>query len=257
MPAVFVGHGSPMNTLENNRYTQAWRALGQSVPRPEGIVMVSAHWYIAHSAVTAMDQPRTIHDFYGFPPELFAFQYPAPGAPELASRVAQLAEPNWVGLDADQWGLDHGTWSVLAHVFPEADIPVVQLSVDASKTIEQHMALGASLSPLLDEGVMVMASGNVVHNLGALNPALRDEAAEWARAFDAATTHVMTTNPGDLGSVVTHPAFDLAVPTPDHFLPLAYIAGIADSVGETAQVLIEGGAMGSLTMTSYTVGTFN
>jgi len=253
MPAVFIGHGSPMNTLETNRYTTAWREFGASIPRPRAILCVSAHWYVNTTAVTAMGTPRTIHDFYGFPQELFDVEYPAPGSPAIAQEVVDALSPTWCGLDTDSWGLDHGTWSVLTHLWPTADVPVLQLSIDAQKSIDEHIAIGRLLEPLRHEDVLIIGSGNVVHNLGMIDWSNTDGGTDWAHVFDDATRSVMTSDPAQLGSVLSLPEAQTAVPTPDHFLPLAYIAGIADAAGVPARTLLDGYAYGSLSMTSYVV----
>jgi 4,5-DOPA dioxygenase extradiol len=250
-PAAFIGHGSPMNALETNRYTQAWRAFGAAGPRPRAVLVVSAHWYIGATAVTAMSNPRTIHDFYGFPDELFAFDYPAVGASEVAEEIADVVRPRWVGLDRESWGLDHGTWSVLAHVFPEADVPVLQLSINALKDVDDHLDLAARLSPLRDRGVMIVGSGNVVHNLRRLDLRRIDHGFDWARRFDDAARDLITTAPENVGSLKSHPDYALAVPTPEHFIPLIYVAGLAASSGRDAKVLVDGYFAGGISMTSY------
>ncbi len=253
LPAVFIGHGSPMNTLESNRYTTAWRDFGASIEPPRAILCVSAHWYINTTVVTAMTQPRTIHDFYGFPQELFDVEYPAPGSAEVAHEVVDALAPVWCGLDTDSWGLDHGTWSVLTHLWPTADVPVLQLSIDAQKPIDRHLEIGRALEPLRHKGVLIIGSGNVVHNLELIDWSNTDGGATWAHVFDDATREVMVNDPTQLGSVLALPEVRAAVPTPDHFLPLAYIAGIADAAGVSARTLVDGFTYGSLSMTSYVV----
>ena len=254
MPAAFLGHGSPMNALEHNVHTEAWRALGASIPPPRAVLVVSAHWFVNATAVTAMARPRTIHDFFGFPEALFAMTYPAPGAPDVADEVAAAADPIWVGLDHDSWGLDHGAWAVLCHVFPEATVPVVQLAIDATKTFQEHFELGARLAPLRERGILVLGSGNVVHNLGRIDPSKPASGFDWAERFDDAARDVMTMRPGEAVGLQQHPDFALAAPTPDHFIPLLYLAGLAHAAGQGTEVLVDGYALGSLSMTAYTLG---
>jgi 4,5-DOPA dioxygenase extradiol len=201
-----------------------------------------------------MPRPRTIHDFFGFPRELFDVRYEPPGLPSLYEEVADIVHPAWVGADLDSWGIDHGAWSVLLHAFPDADIPVVQLSINALKSADYHLQLGAALAPLREDGVLVIGSGNVVHNLGGVSRALPDAGFDWAQRFDQSAKEFMLSNPTEVGRLDGHRDYDLAVPTPDHFLPLLYIAGIAGATSTTADVLVDGYAYGSLSMTAYTVG---
>jgi len=252
--ALFIGHGSPMNTLERNGFTEAWRAVGRDLPRPRAVFVVSAHWYFGATAVTAMARPRTIHDFYGFPPELHAFDYPAPGLPELAGEVVEVVKPLWVGLDHDQWGLDHGTWSVLAHLFPEADVPVVQLSINALKPLEYHLDLAARLAPLRRSGVMNLGSGNVVHNLRRVQWDKPDGAYDWGERFDDAAVEQLAADPAAVLKLMEHPDYAMAVPTPDHFIPLLYTAGLAAADEGTATPWLRGHALGSISMTCYRAG---
>lgn len=253
MPAAFLGHGSPVNTLEDNRYTRTWKAFGRAVPPPRAVLVISAHWYAAVTAVTAMEKPRTIHDLFGFGHRLQTFQYPAPGSPEIAREIRDAVKPRFVGLDEDAWGIDHGSWSVLAHVYPDANVPVVQLSINGTKDFAYHLDIGTRLAPLRERGILIIGSGNVVHDLGRIDGAKRDEGFDWAVRFDEAAREIMTTRPAEVLSLQQHPDFERAVPTPDHFIPLLYLAGLAQAGGSTPKILVEGYALGSLSMTSYTL----
>lgn len=256
LPAVFLGHGSPMNALAENVWTRAWTALGAGLAsRPRAVLAISAHWYIPGTAVTAMTAPRTIHDFGGFPRELFAMRYPAPGDPALAARIAGLLAP--LRVEADQsWGLDHGTWSVLCHVFPKADIPVVQLSIDERQPPAFHYELGTRLRPLRDEGVLIVGSGDVVHNLEAYAWGKRPaEPYDWALRFESTVRERLTT--ADRTTLVDYTALGedalLSVPTPEHYLPLLYVLG-ASVPGESVTFPTEGIDGGSVSMLAVRFG---
>lgn len=255
MPAVFFGHGNPLNALARNEYTEGWAAAGRDVPRPRAVLCVSAHWYVPGTAVTAMAAPRTIHDFGGFPRELYEVQYPAPGDPELAARVRELLAPVDVGLDY-RWGLDHGTWSVLRHVFPEADVPVVQLSIDETQAPPFHYELARRLAPLRDEGVLVVGSGNLVHNLHTYAWGRHETGPfDWAVRFEERARRLLLA--GNDAPLVAYETMGrdalLAVPTPDHYLPLLYVIALRRE-GEAVTFPVEGVDGGSISMLSVRVG---
>ena len=254
MPAVFFGHGSPMNAL-GGPHAAAWRELGRAVPRPRGILRVSAHWETeGRTAVTAMERPRTIHDFGGFPRELFEMRYPAPGNPALAERIRALPGLETVGPDHG-WGLDHGTWSMLVHSHPDADIPVVQLSLDRSLTPREHYALGKALRPLRDEGVLVAGSGDTVHNLRAMRRDGTSDPYDWAIRFDAAIKDALRR--GDHEALIAWADMGedarLSVPTDEHFLPLLYVAAQQEE-GEPVRFFNEAIDLGSVSMTGVVIG---
>jgi 4,5-DOPA dioxygenase extradiol len=246
MPAAFVGHGSPMTAFEENPYVEAWKALGERLPRPEAIVVISGHWYTQGTGVTAQARQRTVHDFYGFPEALYRFRYEAPGDPALAARVGELLAPTPVA-QTDRWGLDHGAWTVLMHMYPDADVPVIQLSMDRTQPPERHYELGRRLAPLREEGVLVMGTGNIVHNLRLYdrsgqappNPmaeGFRRTVQGWLREHD----HQRLVRWTDLGEPAR-----LAQPTPDHFLPLIYVAALQreDEAPEFITEVTEGGGV--------------
>ncbi|MBI2689441.1 MAG: 4,5-DOPA dioxygenase extradiol [Acidobacteria bacterium] len=255
LPAIFFGHGNPMNALAENAYTQAWRKIGIETERPGAILCISAHWYVPGTGVTISTAPRTIHDFGGFPRELYQVRYPAPGDPELARRVQQLLAPLAVSLDGS-WGLDHGTWSVLCHVYPDADIPVVQLSIDESKPAAFHFDIGRRIAPLREEGVLIVGSGNLVHNLhtyawGRHAP----DPYDWAIQFEDRAKGLMLAE--EVRPLIEYETLGrealLSIPTPDHYLPLLYVLG-ARQRGEPITFPVAGVDGGSISMLSVQAG---
>lgn len=249
MPVLFVGHGSPMNAIEDNRWSQGFRALAARLPSPRAILAVSAHWFVEGTFTTDNPSPPTIHDFGGFPRALYEMQYPAPGDPALARRVLRLLGER-ATLRGD-WGLDHGTWSVLHHLRPAADVPVVQLSIDQRQAPATHLALGRALAPLRDEGVLILGSGNITHNLrhafGQMRSG-RSDTPDWAARFDADVARALEQHDGDfLVRAIDGEAGRLSHPTPDHYLPLLYAAGAAGGSG-AVRFPVEGFDLGSLSM---------
>jgi len=257
LPALFVGHGNPLNALQENDWTRAWAALGATLPRPRAVLSISAHWYVGETAVTAMAAPRTIHDFGGFPRELYEVRYPAAGDPSLARRVQELLAPLAVSPN-ESWGLDHGTWAVLRHVFPGAEVPVVQLSIDETRPPSFHYELGTKLRRLREEGILLIGSGDVVHNLHAYawgrHP---QEPYDWALRFEREVRQALIA--GDHARIVDYESLGpdalLAVPTPEHFLPLLYVLG-ASTAQERITFPVEGMDGGSVSMLAVQFGRY-
>ena len=255
MPVLFIGHGNPLNALEENIYSNAWIELGKQIPRPKIVLVISAHWYVAETSVTAMASPRTIHDFGGFPRALHEFEYPARGAPDFAAEVQSRLRPLNVGLD-QSWGLDHGAWSVLCRLFPKADVPVVQLSIDETQPASFHYDLGVKLTPLRDEGILILGSGNLVHNLHTYawgrHPV---EPFDWAVRFEKRARELIVA--GDHAPLISYEQLgrdaQLSIPTPEHYLPLLYVLG-ARRRDDRVTFTITGVDGGSVSMFSVTLG---
>jgi len=256
MPLLFVGHGSPMNAVEENQFTRGWRETADSIPKPKAILCISAHWETRGTWVTAMENPKTIHDFGGFPGELYNVSYPAPGSPFLAGEVQKTVRKTDVRLD-DSWGLDHGCWSVIKHMYPDADIPVIQMSLDFSKSPEQHFELAGELASLRKRGVLIIGSGNMVHNLGMVawdKMDLPEYGYDWA--LEASAKMKMLILSGDHKPLIDFrsqgKAFEYAIPTSEHFLPLLYILALKEA-DENIKFFNDKHVMGSLTMTSLKI----
>jgi 4,5-DOPA dioxygenase extradiol len=254
MPVLFLGHGSPMNAIEQNEFSRGWQQAGRSIPKPAAIICVSAHWETRGTFVTAMEKPQTIHDFGGFPQALYDVQYPAPGNPELAKETSDALSPTKVGLDYS-WGLDHGAWSVIKHLYPAADVPVIQMSIDYTREPEYHYELGRQLKTLRNKGVLIVGSGNIVHNLRLVEWNKPDSGSEWAvEANDLFKKYILS---GDYKSLVDYKKLgrtvQLSVPTPEHYFPLLYVLGMKNEDEEIA-LFNDKTIMGSVSMTSLKIG---
>lgn len=258
MPVLFLGHGSPMNAIEENEFVAGFRKVGSEVPRPKAVLCISAHWETRGTFVTAMENPRTIHDFGGFPKALFDVQYPAPGSPELARETRDLVKTTSIGLDEGQWGLDHGAWSVIKHLYPGADVPVIQMSLDRGQSAQYHYDLARELAALREKGILIVGSGNMVHNLRMVAwDRLNDPeyGYDWAiEANETMKNHILSGDHAPLINFRTQgKAFDLAIPTPEHYLPLLYVLALQGK-GEAATLFNDRAIGGSLTMTSVRIG---
>ncbi|MGI9138214.1 MAG: 4,5-DOPA dioxygenase extradiol [Sediminibacterium sp.] len=256
MPALFLGHGSPMNAIEDNEFVQGFKKLSSTIPTPTAIICVSAHWFTQGTKVTAMEKPRTIHDFSGFPKELYNVNYPVKGDPALAAYTKDLVQPINIALD-DQWGLDHGAWSVIKHLYPAADIPIIQLSIDYTKAPMYHFELAQQLQKLREQGVLIIGSGNIVHNLGMIDWANFDKddyGYDWAIEARATINEFILS--GNYSPLINYheqsQAFKLAIPSPDHYLPLLYTLGL-QSNGEQISIFNDKLMAGSLSMTSIKI----
>ena len=252
MPAAFIGHGNPMNAIEHNRYTESWTRFGASIEKPKAILVISAHWYVNITAVTAMRMPRTIHDFYGFPPGTLRGRVPGPGR-TLDCRSHRRRGASRPTSDSTRTAGASTTarGRSSSHMFPAADVPVLQLSINAELPFDYHFNLGAQLHALRSEGVLIVGSGNVVHNLRLVDFNAPGVGTDWAHRFDDDMREIMTSDASELGRASAHGDYRLAVPTPDHFLPLAYVAGLSAAANTPTRTLIDGYEMGSLSMTAY------
>jgi 4,5-DOPA dioxygenase extradiol len=257
MPVLFIGHGSPMYALRPNVYTAAWTQIAKQISKPKAILMISAHWYTRGIWLTAMDQPKTIHDFGGFPQELFEIEYPALGSPDLARHIQELLSPTFsnITLEDSEWGLDHGAWSVLKYMYPKADIPVVQMSIDATLSPEKHVAIGQALQSLRHRQVLVISSGNIVHNLGKIVWGENIPPAYWAKTFDTFfKIHLLNNQTSELVDCQTSTTDALlSIPTPEHYLPALYTLGLKHP-DESATIICDGIEMSSISMLSFGYG---